>query len=350
MKWKPTQHVPATSTLEAMTDRHLQNEWPIPSEIARPLEIENPPTLDGQKLLKYMMFKSGPHLSDRNTTHSFYLSDINDHPGFKHQHNLKSMEKICKQLQKFIVTTRNDIHFDSGVILQHAKSSSNSDGRVVISYIFGEKFIKLVQESEIYTLIDCSSIFYFENKYSMAIYDFIASIYKIQTYHSHKMTLLEFRKMIGLPKDKYPDFSELKRRIIDPSMEDIKSHVHNFSLRYDTERTGMKTTHIEFFFKNLRPQQTDNEKAMNNPFIPAHTDSKSSTKFYLTFPFDIKEKSNDSWREYCTQKLEIKNYTHFHTQFKMYAKDMKLSLFHPNIQIEVSDFAKQYYDPDFKIV
>ncbi len=350
-KWIPkAEHVPAKTTLEAMADRHLQNDWPIPAEIARPMEIQNPPKLDALKLLKLMMFKSGPLMAERNKTHTFYLSDINDHPGFKRHHTLKSVDLLCEELMQYIVTTREDIHFDKGVMLQYARSNSNKQGRVVISYIFGEKFIKLVEESTIFTLLDCTSVFYFENRYSMFVYDYVASFYKLKTKRNNKFTLTEFRKMCGIPKDKYPEFSEFKRRVIDPIFEDIALHVGNFSLTYETERTGKPVTHIILSWKENMPQQKMQYDAVHKHHNPPPLIHINSTKFYESFPNDIKDHANESWKEFCHSKLNITNYPHFHNLFKMYAKDMNISLYDPFIKNQISIFAKEHYDPEFSFV
>ncbi len=347
---KNQKFVPAKSTLEAIKDREQFNEFAIPSEIARPLEIINPPSLDGQKLLKYMMFKAGWNMKKRNFEHSFYLSELKDHPGIKKHYNLKEADALCAQLMNFIATTRDGLHFDKGVMLQYARSNSNKHGRIVITYIFGEKFIRLLEESLIYTLIDCSSVFYFKNRHSMQIYDFVASFHRMRRKSCHEFTLEDFRKLLGLKDSQYSEFAELKRRVLDPTMKDIEKYVSQFSLSYQTERTGKPITHIILYWSSNCKQEKMEYEIQQNNYIPGESIKLSSLEFYSSFPSDLNKPANESWREFCTQELNIKSYSHFHGLFKMYIKDTEQSLSDPQIKDIAVKFANEHYDENLKYV
>ena len=314
------------NTHQAIIDRHQCDKFAIPTEITRTREIINPPTLEAQKLFKYMIQQSGKHITERKI-HHFFLSDLNTHKGFAH-HDRKSLEKLFAQLGKFIIITREGLNFSLGTMLQEAHSRDTYDGKILISYEFGSMFIKMVKHSQLFTIIDSSAVYHFKHSHTMQLYDFIASIYKMPNYTSQKFTLIEFKKLFGLSKTSYSLFPELKRSVIDPTFKDLNEHVHSFSASYKTIKTGRKTTHILISWKQNKSktdhivdrikQTTENLKS----YKKIHDDPMQS--------FSPKQDINDPWRIHCQNILGIKISLTLKDNFP---NGYHIKIFHLTIQI-----------------
>lgn len=327
------------TTRQAIIDRHKADKFAVPTEITRTREILNPPTLEAQKLFKYMIQQSGKHITEHKT-HQFFLSDLNDHEAFA-QHNRKSLKKLFSQLLNFAVITTEGLNFSMGTMLQEAHTKDTQDGRILISYEFGTKFIKMVKDSQLFTIIDSSAVFHFKHAHTMQLYDFIASVYKIPTYKSKRFTIREYKKMLGISTTSYPRVPELKRSVIDPTFKDLNEHVESFSASYTTEKTGRKTTHIIISWEKSKPkadqisdqikQTTENLKSYKKRSINPMTSFRPTTDL------------NDPWRIHCQNTLGIKNFSDFKRKFPIWITHKRYTLDHPDI----IQLAKQFAETDY---
>ncbi len=325
-------------TRQAIIDRHQYGKFAVPTEITRTQRIINPPSIEAQKLFKYMIQQSGKHITE-DKTHSFFLSDLNDHDGFSH-HDRKSLEKLFEQLTAFILVTTTGLNFHIGTMLTEAHSADTLDGKILISYEFGTKFKKMVKDSQLYTIIDASAVFKFKHAHTMQLYDYIAAVYKIPTYKEQKLSLLEFKELLGIPDYRYPDFFELHRKVIIPSINDLNQNVESFSTSYQTIKTGKKVTHIILSWKKTKSKQdqiTDQIKQTTenlNSYKPKKDHMKS---------FHPSKNLDDPWRIHCLNILGIQNFTNFKINFPKWLKYKKLPLDHPNIIQLAKQFAETEY-------
>ncbi|HAU0827458.1 TPA: replication initiation protein, partial [Legionella pneumophila] len=65
------------------------------------------------------------------------------------------------------------------------------------------------------------------------------------------ISLDTFRKILGVPEDKYPSMRELTRNVISPSLEEVNDRA-NFAVSLDPIRVGRKITGFEVLVKNKK--------------------------------------------------------------------------------------------------
>lgn len=74
-------------------------------------------------------------------------------------------------------------------------------------------------------------------------------VHGLLTYKNKIISLDTFRKILGVPEDKYPSMRELTRNVISPSLEEVNDRA-NFAVSLDPIRVGRKITGFEVLVKN----------------------------------------------------------------------------------------------------
>jgi plasmid replication initiation protein len=100
-----------------------------------------------------------------------------------------------------------------------------------------------------YTKYMLSNIAKFKNKYSIRLYEIFKQYEKIGTL---KYSVKEIREQLGVPVNKYTNYSNIKTWILDIAQEELinKSDIY---FTYTVEKDGKKVTDIKFYIhKNLK--------------------------------------------------------------------------------------------------
>lgn len=349
LKQKHNPNYDKPDTLAVIEQKENTSNIVLPAEICRPIELYDPPSLEGQKLLKFMIKNAGSNITKENYRHDFFLSDLNANPDFNRNYTVRTIEKVLVELMRFRVTLREGTNFSSGVMIQIADSLSTNQGRILITYRFGNQFSILVKQSKMYSVIDSATVYSFTSKHSMPIYDFVNSVYKInKNYTEEKFSLDEFRKMMGIPPEKYPDFNELHRNVLDPAFEDTNPKISDFGWTYKTHKAGKKVSHISIMWVNHKAQDTMISEANQKPFPLEHWKSATDNQ-YNYFPINLSDQANEVWQEYALQILRIKQYSKLHEQFVKTLRWRRIEPNVPDIKQLFTEFATDEFDPNAKL-
>jgi len=105
-----------------------------------------------------------------------------------------------------------------------------------------------------YVLLDLNIIKGLNSKYSIALYENARDY--IET-GLPKMGLDVFRKLMGVDETRYKNFADLKKRVIDPSVEEITQKT-DMSIEYELFKEGRRFKYIQFKIAyQERPNQDD---------------------------------------------------------------------------------------------
>ena len=111
-----------------------------------------------------------------------------------------------------------------------------------LNFSFHKVMLDLVENPAIYGTLDIDLQSDFESKYSHALYENSTRFINLQ---KNKIIQLDtFRKILGVPEDKYPSMRELTRNVIAPSIEEVNDRA-NFVVSLDAMRVGRKVTGFE---------------------------------------------------------------------------------------------------------
>ena len=116
--------------------------------------------------------------------------------------------------------------------------------RGLIEYSFPHQIEKMLLNPKIFAKINLVVIKSLRSRYSIALYELAEDYLNVQI---PKMTITEFRDLMGVEKEQYYKFSMLRKRVIDIAIEEInKSENISFTITYELEKQGKKITHIKF--------------------------------------------------------------------------------------------------------
>lgn len=111
-----------------------------------------------------------------------------------------------------------------------------------LNFSFHKVMLDLVENPAIYGTLDIDLQSDFESKYSHALYENSTRFINLQ---KNKIIQLDtFRKILGVPEDKYPSMRELTRNVIVPSIEEVNDRA-NFVVNLEAMRVGRKVTGFE---------------------------------------------------------------------------------------------------------
>ncbi len=118
-----------------------------------------------------------------------------------------------------------------------------------INFSFHKIMLDLLINPSIYGAIDINLQSEFESKYSHSLYENSTRFVNLQ---KNKVIPLEtFRKILGVPEDKYPSMRELTRNVITPSLEEVNDRA-NFIVGLEPIRVGRKTIGFEVSVKSKK--------------------------------------------------------------------------------------------------
>lgn len=125
-----------------------------------------------------------------------------------------------------------------------------------LNFSFHKVMLNLVDNPSIYGTLDVDVQSEFESKYGHALYENSTRFVNLQ---KNKVIQLDiFRKLLGVPEDKYTSMREFTRNIITPSIEEVNDRA-NFVVNLSAIKSGKKITGFEVSVKNK-------EKLLTNHF------------------------------------------------------------------------------------
>jgi len=133
--------------------------------------------------------------------------------------------------------------------------------RGIITYSFPLKIRDMILNPKMFGKINLVVIKSLRSRYSIALYELAEDYLNAQI---PKMTMEDFRELMGLDEGQYYKFSMLKKRVIDVAIDEINDRENiNFTITYELEKVGQKITHIKFIVHKKDNTQQTGEKEKN---------------------------------------------------------------------------------------
>lgn len=211
-------------------------------------------SLTEQKAVLFMISKIKPH-DEPFTEYTFSIKDFclacnfDNSGGFY----MRYVKECINKLAESVI----NIELEDKTIVTHWFSSATihkEEG--TISFVFDRNISPFLYElHSFYTQYSLENILPMKSKYGIRLYEFLRSIQSID--HKQVISILELRLRIGC--DKYPNFADFRKNVIEPAIQDINTF-SDIRVVYNTIKTGRKVTEIEFV---IRPSNGDIQQYMN---------------------------------------------------------------------------------------
>ena len=148
--------------------------------------------------------------------------------------------------------------------LAHIDDAISDDGWII--YKFNEYAENMMVNSNVFARIQREVMFALSSRYSLALYEILAKRQNLTHTQSEVFELPIFRKMLGVPEDKYKLMSHLRTRILDTAFGEVEQ-LTNIGCAYELIRNrGKGYTHIKIMWFPKDPSaKSDAEKNRKKP-------------------------------------------------------------------------------------
>ena len=235
-------------TIEVAAERaYDQTKTVLPAEVARGVYMENAPSLRALKLMHLMIGKAGGRMAD-DVLHNMRLSDIRKIEGMAH-HDQQSLKPLFVELRAATIIHEKPEQstWTIGGLLDEATVDYRHEltGDVLISWSFGRTFRRMAQESNHWAILDRQAVFHLGSKYSVLLFQHIASLQNLKHVASKRFTVSELRAVFGIPEGKVKRFADLKKDVLVVAISEINSDLTRLYLTATYHKIGRTVSEVE---------------------------------------------------------------------------------------------------------
>ncbi len=240
------------NTNEIIIDKHSSS-----------IQISNKISTIQRKSYNYMLkvakneFKNDRKLREFTITAEELLLFF-DMGGENHAHLKKELELLNKTIVTYNILGKDKQNKRWGSFTLIAGFEYKNG---IIIYSFPHQIINMLLDPKMFAKINLVAIKGLRSRYSIALYELAEDYINVKI---PKMSMSDFRLLMGIEKEKYSKFSMFKRRVIDMAVDEINQSEHiNFKLSYELEKTSRKITHIKFIVHKKENTDQTGEKQKN---------------------------------------------------------------------------------------
>jgi len=236
-------------TTQVADDRaYDQTKTVIPAEVAQGVYMQNAPSLRALKLFHLMIATAGGRMAD-DVSHKIRLSDINKIEGMV-RHDRKTITPLFGELSAatLIHDDKEKKRVTIGGLLDETQidySEEDATGDLLVKWTFRKTFQKMARDSNHWAILDRQAVFHLGSKYSVLLFQNIASLQNLKHKNSKRFTVSELRAVFGIPVGKLSRFSNLKQKALLPALVEINSDVTRLHLTVTYHKIGRTVAEVE---------------------------------------------------------------------------------------------------------
>lgn len=235
-------------TTQVATDRaYDQTKTVLPAEVAQGVYMERAPSLRALKLMHLMIGKAGGRMAD-DVTHQMRLSDVKKIDGMQN-HTRQTVVPLFAELRAATIVHDDveNMRITIGGLLDETTVDYRHEvsGDSLISWGFGRTFRRMAEKSNHWAILDRQAVFHLTSKYSVLLFQHIASLQNLNHVTSKRFSVQELRALFGVPDDKMRRFSHLKHRAIEQSITEINSDLTRLHLTATYHKIGRTVAEVE---------------------------------------------------------------------------------------------------------
>lgn len=286
-------------TTEVAADRaYDQTKTVLPTEVAQGVYMQNAPSLRALKMFHLMIATAGGRMAD-NVRHEIRLSDINKIDGMV-RHDRKTITPIFGELSAatLIHDDKEKKRVTIGGLLDEAQidySEEDATGDLLVKWTFRQTFRDMARDSNHWAILDRQAVFHLGSKYSVLLFQHIASLQNLKHKNSKRFTVLELRALFGIPKGTLSRFADLNKWAIQPAMTEINSDLTRLHLTVNFHKIGRTVAEVEIAWE-VKEDLTKVKDELDRPKVgrKARRDGTAETPV-IAFPVSGSVKDTQPW-------------------------------------------------------
>ena len=176
----------------------------------------------------------------------------------------ESVDRLMGTIIKTIVEDDGEKYKRTFTFLSRIDNAIRDDGW--IKYKFSDDAENMMLNSNVFARIQREVMFALSSRYSLSLYEILAKRVNLSHTQKEMFELDVFRRMLGVPEDKYKLMSHLRTRILDTAFGEVQQ-LTNIGCSYHLVRNrGKGYTHINVtWFPKDASAAYDAEKNRNKP-------------------------------------------------------------------------------------
>lgn len=275
-------------TVQVAADRAFdETKSVLPVEVARGVYIENPPGAEALKLMHLLIGKAGGRMAD-DVRHELRLADIKKIDGMRN-HTRSTLRKLFVELAGAVIV------FDDseaqceliGGFLDRAKLDYRHElsDELLIAWWFGGAFREMAERSCHWAILDRHTVFALSSKYSILLFQHIASLVNLDHVVSKTFSVADLRKIMGVPEGKMERFADFRRFALEAAIAEINqtSRLHLTTSTNKIGRTVASVT-ISWTEKDLA-EKRDAKRELDRPKVGRKARREGTAETIVTPPF-----------------------------------------------------------------
>jgi hypothetical protein len=298
-----------TKTTQIAADRAFDEaKTVLPSEVARGVYIENPPSAEALKLMHLLIGQAGGRMAD-DVRHELRLADIKKIDGMRN-HSRATLRKLFVELAGAVIVF-DDTEAQCEIIggfLDRAKLDYRHEvsDDLLVAWWFGGAFREMAEKSCHWAILDRQTVFALSSKYSILLFQHIASLVNLDHVTSKAFTVAELRAVLGVPDGTLDRFADFNRRALTPAIAEI-NQTSRLTLTATPRKIGRTVASVTIAWDE-KPFEAKREAAreLDRPKVgrKARRDGTAET-LALAFPASGSLKGSQPWdslaREHVTR-------------------------------------------------
>ena len=233
-------------TIQIAADRASdQTKTVLPSEVARGVYIENPPSAEALKLMHLLIGKAGGRMAE-DVRHDLRLADIKAIEGMRN-HSRATLRKLFAELAGAVMIF-DDTEAQCEIIggfLDRARLDYRHEvsDDLLVAWWFGGAFREMAEKSCHWAIMDRQTVFALSSKYSILLFQHIASLVNLNHVARKTFTIPELRAVLGVPDGKLKRWNDVNNFALKPAIAEI-SQLSRLHLTATPKKVGRTVTEI----------------------------------------------------------------------------------------------------------
>ncbi len=255
-------------TTQIAADRaHDDAKTVLPAEVARGVYIENPPSAEALKLMHLLIATAGGRMAD-DVRHELRLASIKSIEGMRN-HSRATLRKLFIELAGAVMVF-DDTEAQCEIIggfLDQAKLDYRDEltDDLLVAWWFGRAFREMAEKSCHWAIMDRQTVFALSSKYSILLFQYVASLVNLQYVTSKTFTVSELRAMMGVGEGKLARFANFNARAIQPAIAEI-NQTSRLTLTATPHKVGRTVTGITIAWAEKEPdRKRDTKRELDRP-------------------------------------------------------------------------------------
>tara|TARA_R100001369_G_scaffold15653_2_gene30481 strand:- start:804 stop:1823 length:1020 start_codon:yes stop_codon:yes gene_type:complete len=297
--------------------------------------LRNPPSLQALKLQDVLMKNAGGKIAE-DQWHELPLATFKQVKGFRNLTH-EDVVRLFEELRSVTMRHVNNAEGHTAIYGLIAVGRVDMDeGRGKLRYQFDAEFRKIVEQSNLYAILDYRAGLAMSSRYAHRLHEMI-SFRAARERQMERFTVEELRARLGVQKGKLEAWSDFRVKALDVAIDEV-SQSSRFRVSYRiTKRERRKTTEIELAWE-IKEALEDAKKEQEAHSV-ARKGRRAEAKERLAFPESGSVKYTDPWAKLASENC---NWDHgkIADAFRSFCAQKGIKLGAKNIETVFVSFCK----------